>query len=167
MTSSCSLPFFTATLRRVTLGCQGDLRRKETTLVCCSANWGAGGYLSVRPGANNENNAGVNSKPPPSTTSAAGASSASGPNGSMNTSSAALPPPLRIVELGLVDATLANRHRAAVFRVVNCDGYTPQPFIGGRLMRNPAAPGSGGEGGGGWDAGAAATAAGDSGWQTR
>lgn len=101
---------------------KADLRRERTTLVCCSANWGAGGYLSVRPA------------------NGGGAGSASGAD------SAA--PPADSAELGLVDATFANKPRAAVFRLVNCDDYTPQPFVGGRLMRNPGPPGGRGGGAG-------------------
>eukprot|EP00752_Nemacystus_decipiens_P006862 g6164.t1 len=101
---------------------QADLRRKETTMVCCSANWGAGGYLSIRP--NNNNN---------STRSDGGAN---------------CPEPADFAELSLVDATLSNKPRAAVFRVVDCEGYTPQPFVGGRLMRNPGPPSGGGRAGG-------------------
>lgn len=100
---------------------KADLRRKETSMVCCSANWGAGGYLSVRPNNNNSNNTS------PETASAAEAAAAAS-----------------FAELSLVDATLINKPRAAVFRVVDCDDYTPQPFVGGRLMPNPRPPSGGG-----------------------
>lgn len=104
---------------------KADLRRQETALVCCSANWGAGGYLSVRPNNNNNNNA------------TRGGDSASCPE-------PAAAAEADFAELSLVDATLANKPRAAVFRVVDCEGYTPQPFVGGRLMPTPGPPSGGG-----------------------
>lgn len=95
-------------------------------MVCCSANWGAGGYLSVR--LNNSNASGGDSASSPGTAAAAAAAAAGAGTGYS-------------AELSLVDATLANKPRAAVFRLVSCDGYTPQPFVGGKLMRNPGPPG--------------------------
>lgn len=123
------------------------MRRKETTMICCSANWGAGGYLSVRPNANNNKDS--------ETGSNGGASSRidslpKSVGGSSNSGAARCAPPVERAELTLVDATLANKSRAAVFRVVDCSDYTPQPFAGGKLMRNPTAPE--GRGGGGWGA---------------
>lgn len=139
---------------------QADLKRKETTMICCSANWGAGGYLSIRPNAagpalaapNVDGQGGSNPSPPP----------LPAPAGDARGNGAVFPPHAEVAELALVDATLANKPRAAVFRLVNCDGYTPQPFIGGKLMRGPGPPegagarqegGGGGGGGGGWGAG--------------
>ena len=106
---------------------KADLTRKETTMVCCSANWGAGGYLSVRPNNNNNNN---NNNTDPTRGQPATAEEAAAA--------------ADFAELSLVDATLANKPRAAVFRVVDCEGYTPQPFVGGRLVRNPGPPSGGG-----------------------
>lgn len=93
-------------------------------MVCCSANWGAGGYLCVPANKNNiSTGGGVGAgDSPESATAAEGAAAAAAAES---------------LELSLVDATLVNKPRAAVFRVVYCDGYTPQPFVGGRLMPNP------------------------------
>ncbi|CAM9503674.1 unnamed protein product [Scytosiphon promiscuus] len=122
---------------------QTDLRRQQTTMVCCSANWGAGGYLCVRANNNNSNQAGgggATCDNPESATAAAGGAEAFTTAGDG----------AERAELSLVDATLVNKPRAAVFRAINLDGYTPQPFVGGRLMPNPAdgavrrGPGTGG-----------------------
>lgn len=151
-------------------------------MVCCSANWGAGGYLSVRPNSSGKTGtdavagpASASAVAPPSADSwgGSGAPTEGGSNSSSlplpaslrdaRGSGVACPPPAEAAELVLVDATLANKHRAAVFRMVNCDGYTPQPFIGGKLVRGPVPPeGAGarreggdggiGEGGHGWRA---------------
>lgn len=98
-------------------------------MVCCSANWGAGGYLSVRPSKNNPAHGG-----------GGGSANCPEPAAVEEETAAALGD---LVELSLVDATLANKPRAAVFRVVDCEGYTSQPFVGGRLVRNPPPPGGG------------------------
>ncbi|CAB1101591.1 unnamed protein product [Ectocarpus sp. CCAP 1310/34] len=115
---------------------QADLRGKETTMVCCSANWGAGGYLSSRPNGTSIRMG---------DTTLEGSTAASGGSKTNNGRDSAA----EMAELSLVDATLANRPRAAVFRLVNCDGYTPQPFVGGKLMRNPEPPVGRGSGAGG------------------
>lgn len=99
-------------------------------MVCCSANWGAGGYLSVRPSSNNNNN---------NPTRGGGSANCPEPAAAAEAAAAAAD----FAELSLVDATLANKPRAAVFRVVDCEGYTPQPFVGGRLMPTPRPPGGG------------------------
>lgn len=152
-------------------------------MVCCSANWGAGGYLSVRPNSSGKAGADAVAGPtsasavaPPSADSwgSSGASTGGGSSrssvplpasaGDARGSDADCPPPPEEAELVLVDATLANKHRAAVFRLVNCDGYIPQPFIGGKLIRGPVPPegvglrreggdGGGGGGAGGWGSG--------------
>ena len=148
-------------------------------MVCCSANWGAGGYLSVRPNASGTKT-GADAVAGPASASAvappfadswggSGAPTEGGSNSSSlplpasvddaRGSGAVCPPSAEGAELVLVDATLANKHRAAVFRLVNCDGYIPQPFIGGKLVRGPVPPEvagarrEGGDGGGGWGAG--------------
>lgn len=82
-------------------------------MVCCSANWGAGGYLVARHATNSDEDA---------------------PGQAGSTTQA---PTIGKVELSLVEATLVNRKRAAVFRVVDCDGLIAQPYIGGRLLRPP------------------------------
>lgn len=137
-------------------------------MVCCSANWGAGGYLSVRPNASGPASASASAIRTPNVNDEGGSGAplggGSNPSslplpasaGDARGSGAVFPPPAEVVELALVDATLANKPRAAVFRLVNCDGYTPQPFIGGKLMRGPGLPegeGARREGGGGGDRG--------------
>lgn len=140
---------------------QANLTRRETTLVCFSANWGAGGYLSVRPGGTKDGHT-------PASSALEAARNRNGASGDVmgNFSaprepvtsgrgggySSAFPRINERLELTLIDATPVNRPRAAVFRVVNCDDYTPQAFVGGRLMRNPkrteGRPGIGSDAGG-------------------
>lgn len=135
--------------------------RRETTLVCCSANWGAGGYLSVRPGGAKDGHtpASAASEAVRNRNSSSGDAMGnfSAPRESVTAGrgggySSAFPRIHERLELTLIDATPENRPRAAVFRVVNCDDYTPQPFVGGKLMRNPkrpdGRPGIGGDAGG-------------------
>lgn len=89
-------------------------------MVCCSANWGAGGYLIARPLGGGERT------PPPVDF---------GDNAPQDTTSG-----VTAAELGLVDATIANKPRAAVFRVIDCEGYVAQPYVSGYLMRPPPPP---------------------------
>lgn len=126
---------------------QANLMRKETTLVCCSANWGAGGYLAVRPGGGGHTPASASLGTERNRNGASGdvMGNFSAPRESVTAGrgggySSAFPRIHERLELTLIDATTVNRPRAAVFRVVNCDDYTPQSFVGGRLMRNPKRP---------------------------
>lgn len=95
-------------------------------MICCSANWGAGGYLSKR------------------TVTTKNEHDGDGPTSArcgdaVPTSAGATSSVVAQAELFLIEATQANRSRAAVFRVVDCDGYIPSPYVGGRLMRPPDA----------------------------
>lgn len=143
-------------------------------MICCSANWGAGGYLSVRSVIATSTSTSESPSlppPPPSDTNSYNTSSwdsskshgnnatnalaaAPASSSSSGASPQTTPTVLTKAELTLIDATALNKHRAGVFRVINCDGYIAQPYVGGRLMRPPA----GSEGGGrGWVGGGATT----------
>ncbi|CAM9853965.1 unnamed protein product [Choristocarpus tenellus] len=101
---------------------QFNMGRAETTLICCSGSWGAGAYLHVK----------ATGVPPPHHSE--GGSGYRGGGGRK-----ACPIPR---SLGLCDATAANKARAARFRVVDCEGYVGQTYIGGRMVRPPAPPGA-------------------------
>lgn len=103
-------------------------------MICCSANWGAGAYLSARPIAGGERTSITPTNANNSTSGTIHPVSASRGN------SHTLPRDGVVVttaELGLVDVTIANKCRAAVFRVIDCQGYAAQPYIGGRLIQIP------------------------------
>lgn len=136
-------------------------------MICCASSWGAGSYLVVRqaaPGASDGAPERGTAPGRPGVTSPA-PDAGEAPRSSVTQA-----------ELGLLEATIETRARAAVFRVVDGDGYVEQPYVSGRLVRAPVAPdgaglvgvdrggtGDAGAGvgpGGGWPGGAGSAAQG-------
>lgn len=104
-------------------------------MVCCSANWGAGGYLVAR-------------ADPPLSVNTSGVQRTFGDASALHGSGEVLDgrelqSVVTRAQLGLMNATMENKPRAARFRVVDCDGYVPQSFVGGKLVRPPKPPDGG------------------------